>query len=163
DISPAWLTGVLGEAGVLQGAAVTAVTPEPLGGIVGYLSTMARLHLSYSQPAPRAPASIIAKGTSQSDMLRKVGEEFQVFERMGPSLPPGGMELGEQLAEKMLALLDRAAGRPCSIVHSDLRADNLRFDPDRPGDGVIVLDWQLIFRGLALFDVARLVGGSLAV
>jgi hypothetical protein len=264
DITPAWLTATLRAAGFLPEGSVTTVTAQPLGGVAGYLSSIARLRLTYDQPAPAAPAALIAKWTSASNLLQKVALELHAFERevgfyhqvapssgirvplcyfgqhenaggsglvlledlgdlqggddvvglsfeqaltavetigrfharwwqkpelvqldwladhhylhadffglhwalfslqMASTLPAEALVLGNSLAEKIPAVLARAAGRPCSLVHADFRADNLRFNPQQPREGVAILDWQVICRGLALYDVARLAAGSLA-
>jgi hypothetical protein len=51
---------------------------------------------------------------------------------------------------------------PCTLVHSDLRLDNVFFD-DRAGaaDSVIVFDWQLVRRGPAAYDIAYFLAGAL--
>ena len=49
-----------------------------------------------------------------------------------------------------------AKQRPTTLVHGDLRADNLLFTQDQ----VFIVDWQLATWGLGTFDLARLIGGS---
>jgi hypothetical protein len=67
-----------------------------------------------------------------------------------------GVRLGERVAAQLDLLLQRVRGRPATVIHGDLRADNLLFGPD----GAVILDWQLATRSLAAIDVARLLGGS---
>jgi Ser/Thr protein kinase RdoA (MazF antagonist) len=57
-------------------------------------------------------------------------------------------------------LAERQAERPSSLVHSDLRADNLLFGDPRSSDAVVILDWQLATRSMAANDPTRLLGGS---
>lgn len=71
-------------------------------------------------------------------------------------LGAAAVRLGERMARHRVALEERIAARPATVIHGDLRADNLLFAPD----GVVILDWQLITRSLAAIDVARLLGGS---
>jgi hypothetical protein len=52
--------------------------------------------------------------------------------------------------------LQRARKRPVTLVHGDLRADNLLFSKDR----VFIVDWQIAAWGLGSFDLARVIGGS---
>lgn len=54
----------------------------------------------------------------------------------------------------------RLAQRPWTLVHGDLRADNLLFDDTRKPVGVRILDWASPCRSLAAVDVACLIGGS---
>ena len=57
--------------------------------------------------------------------------------------------------------IDRAlAQRPWTLVHGDLRADNLMFDDSREPPGVRILDWGSPCRSVGAVDVACLIGGS---
>lgn len=52
------------------------------------------------------------------------------------------------------------ASAPETLVHSDLRLDNILFDQERD-DEIVVIDWQLVRRGAAAYDVAYLLSGAL--
>lgn len=52
------------------------------------------------------------------------------------------------------------SSRPQTIIHGDLRADNMLFGDPGTDEDVLILDWQLVARSLATIDVARMVGGS---
>jgi len=52
--------------------------------------------------------------------------------------------------------LHHSKNRPITLVHGDLRADNLLFVRSK----VFIVDWQIAARGLGAFDLARLIGGS---
>jgi hypothetical protein len=54
--------------------------------------------------------------------------------------------------------LQRAKTRPITLVHGDLRADNLLLVRSK----VFIVDWQIAARGLGAFDLARVIGGSSA-
>ena len=54
--------------------------------------------------------------------------------------------------------LRRAKKRPITLIHGDLRADNLLFTRSK----VFIVDWQIAARGLGAFDLARVIGGSSA-
>jgi len=54
--------------------------------------------------------------------------------------------------------LQRAKRRPITLVHGDLRADNLLLVRSK----VFIVDWQIAARGLGAFDLARVIGGSSA-
>jgi thiamine kinase-like enzyme len=51
-----------------------------------------------------------------------------------------------------------SASAPGTLIHCDLRLDNLFFDDD----GVILFDWQLVRRGPAAYDVAYFLSSALA-
>ncbi len=60
--------------------------------------------------------------------------------------------------ENLIAQLDAL---PQTLVHGDLRADNLLLSsPASSGSDVIVIDWQTVTRSLACIDLAFLIGGS---
>ncbi len=80
--------------------------------------------------------------------------EYEV--RLGPK----GLSLGEGVLHHLEWLAEHLAERPSSLVHSDLRADNLLFGDPQSADAVVILDWQLATRSLAANDPTRLLGGS---
>ncbi len=80
--------------------------------------------------------------------------EFEV--RLGRE----GLALGEGVLRHLKWLTERLAGRPSSLVHADLRADNLMFGDPQSSDAVVILDWQLATRSMAAADPTRLLGGS---
>jgi len=73
-----------------------------------------------------------------------------------------GLRVGERLLARLAWLEERIAARPMTVIHGDLRADNLLFAPGAAGAApeVVLLDWQLATRSLATIDVARVMGGS---
>jgi hypothetical protein len=81
---------------------------------------------------------------------------------IGPLLPASALALGEKIGDHLEDLLGAMEEHPHTIVHSDLRADNLLFDARSPSDPVVVVDWQLAIRGRGALDIARLLCGSLS-
>ena len=67
-----------------------------------------------------------------------------------------GVQLGERIGAQLDRLLARVRARTATIIHADLRADNLLFATD----GAVILDWQLATRSMAAIDVAQLLGSS---
>ncbi len=65
------------------------------------------------------------------------------------------VELGDKLMTKMKSLLLVAKTRPQSIIHGDLRADNLRYLPGKT-DSMTFLDWQQTEYAMPAFDFVRL-------
>lgn len=84
----------------------------------------------------------------------------QFAEVYGLRIGKHGVEIGERVAGDFDWLEGRIASRPKSLVHGDLRGDNLLFGEPGAPDEVLILDWQLAHKSLATFDVARLLGGS---
>ena len=69
-----------------------------------------------------------------------------------------------QLIEEILhieeSIFTRISQRPFTLVHGDLRADNLLLGEAGTENEVLILDWQTSTRSLGAIDVATLMGGS---
>ncbi|MDG1845852.1 MAG: phosphotransferase [Acidimicrobiales bacterium] len=68
---------------------------------------------------------------------------------------------GDQLAEKIDDMLCRTATFPSTLVHSDLRSDNLLFSLD--GSSVTLIDWQGCSIAPPVFDLAYFLCQSLTI
>jgi hypothetical protein len=75
-------------------------------------------------------------------------------------LGPDAISMGDKVAKNFDWVEEQIANRPMSIVHGDLRADNLMFGNEGDQDHVVILDWQLVTRNLGALDIARMLGGS---
>ena len=71
-----------------------------------------------------------------------------------------GTALLERVLERQDLLEAKIAERPMTLVHGDLRADNLLLGEEGSDEEVLILDWQTATRSLAAIDVAQVVGGS---
>lgn len=78
-----------------------------------------------------------------------------------------GLRIGPQMAQLLpevmaqLPLIDaEIASRPFTLIHGDLRADNLMFGGDDDDPDAAILDWQTACRDLGALDLAYLLGGS---
>lgn len=74
-----------------------------------------------------------------------------------------GPEMTQLLPEVMgqLPLIDaEITSRPFTLVHGDLRADNLMFEGDEENPDASILDWQTACRSIGAMDLAYLLGGS---
>jgi len=89
-------------------------------------------------------------------MIDRYSEFFGLFkEKYQNRIDQESLLIGELIAQSLQKLLALAASRPQSLVHCDLRADNLRFGK---GDELVIFDWQLITKALPGFDLGRLLG-----
>jgi aminoglycoside/choline kinase family phosphotransferase len=80
----------------------------------------------------------------------------------GDRLPQGGKSLGQQVGDRLEELLAGLSGSPATVIHGDLRAENLLF-ANRGSHPPAVIDWQLAARGRGAFDVAYLLCQSMTV
>lgn len=80
-------------------------------------------------------------------------------ERYAERLDPDALDLGAGIVDRLdLYLTRQPAAR--TIVHGDLRIDNILFSPD--GAKCWLVDWQTLGRGSGASDLAYLVGTSIA-
>lgn len=80
---------------------------------------------------------------------------------LGDSLTTRERSLGAQLPERVDDVLVRMGELSPTLIHSDLRADNLLFSPD--GTAVTLVDWQGAGIGPAGWDLAYFLSQSLDV
>lgn len=81
-------------------------------------------------------------------------------ERCRQWMGPEHLVLGRRVAEHFDWIIDEMNGAPPTIVHCDLREDNLLFGPPDTLEEVLIVDWQLAIRNMGAYDVASLQGGS---
>jgi hypothetical protein len=81
DITPAGLTALLREAGVLRAGAVTAFAIEPVGVGAGFLGQVARLRPTYDRADDAAPLTLIGKVPTLDPGGREVCRLFKFYER----------------------------------------------------------------------------------
>lgn len=85
----------------------------------------------------------------------------RLVERLGDDLPSVPAGFGDELPQRIESALRSIAGLPHTLLHCDLRADNLLFD--RRSDAVTLVDWQGCGLGPAAFDVAYFLVQSLTI
>jgi hypothetical protein len=80
---------------------------------------------------------------------------------VGDAIGDDDRRIGADLPARIDAALVRLAALPSTLLHSDLRADNLLFAPD--GDAVVLVDWQGAGVGPPSWDLAYFLTQSLTV
>lgn len=96
-------------------------------------------------------------GWTKGELVRAYREQWPVFARMyARDLGPDELDSGTRLCDELDPLLREIAASPRTLVHGDLRADNIFFSRRSGEDEVAVIDWQLCCRGCGAFDVAYL-------
>jgi len=78
----------------------------------------------------------------------------------GSFVDPQGLKVGEKLGLSVSWLEEEISRRPKTIMHSNLKEDNLLFGNPNSDEAVLILDWQMAIRSMGAFDVASLMGGS---
>jgi aminoglycoside phosphotransferase (APT) family kinase protein len=94
DITAAWLTDVLREAGVLRRAIVRTVDVNAIGQGVGFLSGRARVGIGYDRLEEGAPASVVVKlpacvqaGAEFAESTRAYEREIRFYREVAPRTP----------------------------------------------------------------------------
>ncbi len=85
----------------------------------------------------------------------------KLTDMLGNELTEAEQRLGAELPERVHAALTELARLPATLLHCDLRADNLLFSPS--GDKVTIVDWQGAGTGPPSFDLAYFLTQSLTV
>jgi hypothetical protein len=104
-------------------------------------------------PNPNAPQYLAAVPSIYRAGLTVLETEW------ADRVPPAAIDVARTIDPRFEELLERTAGGPSTLIHSDPRLDNIFFE--KAGDGVAVIDFQLALRGRAVADIAYLVGTSL--
>ena len=85
------------------------------------------------------------------------------MERLGHTLPEEMRRTGEKLGGSVVGILDRFVNGPQTLLHADLRLDNIFFGV-RPEDPPLTLiDWQISARGVGTYDVGYLMSQSMDI
>lgn len=130
-----------------------------LAGLVPCIEAAAKLHAHLWNSTQLAHMPSLAR--DNTDLIRTLFPQLYTGfrERYAARLARGVLDLGAGIVEKLDAYLAREPSVR-TIVHGDLRIDNILFAPD--GDACWIVDWQTLGRGSGAADLAYLVGTSIA-
>jgi len=79
----------------------------------------------------------------------------------GDFIDPEAIKIGEKLKSNIEWLSGEIGSRPHTLIHDDMKADNLLFGDLSTEVAVAILDWQFPILSMGTIDVARLIGGSM--
>lgn len=126
------------------------------------LSEIARMHAAWWESSALDAASWLPAPNDEivmSLMEAHGGSAWATFERkFGEHMPADITRLGRWLATDR-TVLDRLSAAPRTLVHGDLRANNVLFGAD--GDVRAFIDWQTAVQGRGAIDVANFFVSSL--
>jgi len=123
--------------------------------------TIARMHAAtWNVDLPRLishnnPAQI-------GGMIEGFGVGWPVVqEKLAHLIPEAALAKGDLLPANVAALLARMSSGPQSLVHADVRLDNLFFAEQGDADGVALIDWQSVCSCCGEQDLAYFLTQSL--
>ncbi|MEV0247243.1 phosphotransferase [Nocardia sp. NPDC050712] len=93
------------------------------------------------------------------DLLSDAFDDFG--QRYAGALEPEVLDIGRQLFDRLPHYFALHTAAPPTVLHGDLRPDNLLFDAADGTRPVVVVDWQTVQRGPGMLDVSYFLGGSL--
>lgn len=130
-----------------------------LAGLVPCIDAAAGLHALLWNDPQLDTLSWLAR--DNGDVIRAMFPQLYAGfrERYARRLDPEALDLGAGIVERLDAYLSRQTAAR-TIVHGDLRIDNILFAPD--GSRCWLVDWQTLGRGSGATDLAYLVGTSIA-
>lgn len=146
-------------AGSVQGNQFTGCSPDELSAAIGQAAALhaprwgdpTLADAPALQPADDGRAELLEHyyGASVDGCLDRLGRRFAADEA--------------QLIRDFVPHVRRwtaGTGTPHTIVHGDFRPDNFLLGRAPGAPPLAVVDWQTIFKGLGVIDVAYLLGGS---
>ena len=126
------------------------------------VETLAQMHATWWEkpelaamtwlPVPNAPQYLAAVPNIYRAGLAVLETEW------ADRVPPAAIDVARSVDPQFEELLERTAGGPSTLIHSDTRLDNVFFE--KAGDGIAMIDFQLALQGRAVADIAYLVGTS---
>ena len=82
-------------------------------------------------------------------------------EKFGFEIPDAVREIGRRLGPQSAAIHRALSARPCTIVHGDVRLDNLLFGETAQAPPLTIIDWQIVGRLRGPYDIATFLVSSL--
>ncbi|WP_168453671.1 phosphotransferase [Sphingopyxis microcysteis] len=130
-----------------------------LAGLVPCIEAAASLHAHLWNDPHLAQLPWLAR--DNGELVRALFPELYLGfrERYAARLASEILDIGAGIVAKLDAYLAREPAAR-TLVHGDLRIDNILFAPD--GDACWLVDWQTLGRGSSAADLAYLVGTSIA-
>ena len=126
--------------------------------VIDTVTEIARLQAKYWDNENLKKLLWMPRRNNVSDNFSENWTSFK--ENYNHFLTEDSIKLGDKLSKNIEWKNEEIEKRPHTIVHADLREDNLLFAPKGFDEPVLILDWQLTIRNIGAADVARLIGGS---
>ena len=86
---------------------------------------------------------------------------WRQLERSVEGMPEGLIEAAQRIGPRVSDVKARLSQKPLTLVHGDLRLDNLFFGHGSDAGGVKMIDWQAIRMGRGVYDLAYFLSTSI--
>jgi len=129
------------------------------------IDQIARFHSTWWESPMLADPAWLADRRYYQTVQARYQQSWEPFlERVGATLPDKILEVGERMTRHGLTgLWSVMLEPPQTLTHTDYHLGNLLYLTKPSGDlSLVVLDWQLVRVGRALYDVALFLGRNLS-
>lgn len=99
--------------------------------------------------------------TANVDLYRDAWNVCGEMDDFRNAIPEGGWQMSLKIRDQLSWLFDNLPKDKLTIIHFDLRADNVFFDHNNREEPVIILDWATALRGRGATDLSFLLGTSM--
>ncbi len=125
---------------------------------------VARLHSTFWTELPDerlnwAPA--FDGGSGYFERMHSVA--WRQLERSFDHVPGGLIEAARRIAPRVSEIKTRLSQPPVTLVHGDLRLDNIFLENSSGAGGIKLIDWQAIRLGRGMYDLAYFLSTSVPV
>lgn len=86
----------------------------------------------------------------------------RLCDELADHLPPHAYRIGMAMAARLPIAFGALSAEPQTLLHGDLRLDNLLFESNDGPSEAVVLDWQSVSLGAAALDVSYFLSQNLA-
>jgi Phosphotransferase enzyme family len=119
---------------------------------------MARMHARWWDSPELDAQAWLPRPVDSAEVLTRGGSAgshpWSLFrKRFGRAMPAEVLAIGDRVTGDA-SILRRLSCPPLTLIHGDLRADNVMFDPDETNRVTAIIDWQTASRGRAAIDIA---------
>jgi aminoglycoside/choline kinase family phosphotransferase len=128
------------------------------------LREVARVHASWWGSPELAQMTWLPLGTDllEISMTQAYPPGWQAcMDIYGAKIPPEVRAVADGLNERMLKLFSGRDDMPLTLMHADYRLDNMFFGNQGSGYDLAIIDWQIVNRGWAAYDVAYFLTSNL--
>ena len=137
------------------GDQIEGCTPEQATQVV---TALAGLHAEFwDERGADAPLGVRRFDSRASASMRMHSASWRRVRESAITIPAGLSDAADLIAPRVASIKERLGAAPATLLHGDVRADNVFFD----ASGVKFIDWQAVRVGRGAYDLAYFISTSL--